>query len=163
MEIIEKLQNGNEITYRIVNGTAYHKQTPQKIVDILENARNKDLRVRLFYGCTNTGIDWKEELDIIGYIGRSTGRIKIPLLIKNSRSLGGGAILDHCIVKITIHKQIVYQHPKYQLGNLTVKDGVLDDYPFAVLCDHDNIANFRSRKRAENYASFLKGERNTVN
>ena len=34
-------------------------------------------------------------------------------MILRKDSLGGGAILDDCIVKITVDKQIVYQHPNY--------------------------------------------------
>ena len=70
----------------------------------------------LDYGDTETGQSWRETFDIRGSIGRSTGSIKIPLLIKTSRSLGGGAVLDHCLVKITDAntKKILYIHPNYK-------------------------------------------------
>lgn len=45
-------------------------------------------------------IDWNEQFDVTGYVGRSTGPIKVPLLIHNRRSLGGPAILDHCIIGV---------------------------------------------------------------
>lgn len=52
---------------------------------------------------------------LVGYVSRSCGNFKIPLLINNSRSIGGPSILDGNIVKITIDKVVVYQHPNYHL------------------------------------------------
>lgn len=104
--------------YKIVNGTYYHKETPDQVIEILEGSRlsYREKRLRVHYGDTKTGKDWMEQYDIMGYVGRSMGPIKIPLLIHNKRSMGGGGMLDHCIVKITEtvkpHK-VLYQHPKY--------------------------------------------------
>lgn len=118
--ITELLPNGNSIKYKLKNGTAYHFDTPDKIVGILEEARqsNRSIRLRFCFGDVETGRDWGETCDTTGYIGRSTGAIKIPLLIKTVNSTGGGGILDHCIVRI--EKKInggsyreVYRHPKY--------------------------------------------------
>ena len=102
--------------YQVVNGTSYHEDTPQRVVNILENLRHNGSRLRIHYGDTDTGRDWMDENDVTGYVGRSGGSIKIPLLIHNSRSSGGGGILDHCIVKITTTcqpKRTLYIHPKY--------------------------------------------------
>jgi isopropylmalate/homocitrate/citramalate synthase len=100
-----------EKKYQIVNGTSYHEQTPKKLIDALEYARANKIRVILDYGDTNTKTSWNECHDIAGYIGRSTGQIKVPLLIHNTRSTGGGAILDHCIlsVKTSKGKSVLYQ------------------------------------------------------
>jgi hypothetical protein len=84
--------------YKVKNGTYYNINTPDKVIDWLETSRERKQRIRIFYG--KSGKCWNEEFDTIGYIGRSTGTIKIPLLIKSSRSIGGGAILDDCIVRI---------------------------------------------------------------
>lgn len=118
--VTELLPNGNEIKYKIKNGTAYHFQTPDVIVNILEEARqsNKSIRLRFCFGDVETGRDWEEVYDTTGYIGRSTGSIKIPLLLAKITSSGGGGLLDHCIVRI--EKKIhggsyheVYRHPNY--------------------------------------------------
>lgn len=99
------------------SGTAYHIDTDDNIVEILEDLRADNTRVRFHWGDVKTGKDWGDTYDIKGTIGRSTGEIKIPLLIHNSRSMGGGAILDHCIVKITTTKgnRVIYQHPTYHI------------------------------------------------
>ena len=87
--------------YKITpDGTAYHIDTPDNLVEILERIRQQQTRVVVDYGDTATGKSWGEIHDTTGRIGRSTGRIKIPLLIYSSRSWGGGALLDNCIVGI---------------------------------------------------------------
>jgi hypothetical protein len=94
-------------TYKVVNGTAYHVDTPDKVIEILENARLNNVKIRIFYG--NDDKCWNDEYDTIGTIGRSTGIYKIPILIKNKRSTDGGSILTHCIVRIDIKYKTLYK------------------------------------------------------
>ena len=100
--------------YQEVNGTFYHKETPRCSIDLIEEARRTGARVALAYGDVKTGQDWGDRYDIFGKIGRSMGPVKIPLLIKTRRSLGGGGILDHCIVRLKINGVLRYQHPEYK-------------------------------------------------
>lgn len=109
------------IDYRTVtdhNGTEYDTETPERVINILERYRqNPHLgRLALDYGDTKTGQSWGQVYDTTGYIGRSNGTRKIPILIHDSRSHGGGAILDHCIVRIQTAKgkSILYQHSTYK-------------------------------------------------
>lgn len=154
--------------WNIVNGTAYNMKTPNGVIQTLENARLRGKRVRIFFGDQNTGADWMEEFRVIGQIGRSTGEIKVPLLITNSRSLGGAAIMDSCIVKITIDKYPVYEHPNYHQPHYEIRqlqysrDGVLDDYTHRV-CNAagESIANFESFEKADCWLQFMRGERNS--
>lgn len=96
---------------KIRNGTTYHDETPETLINVLETCRNHRIRVVLDYGDTETGKSWGDIYDVTGYIGRSTGTKKIPILVFNSRSLGGGAILDHCIlsVKTSKGKRVLWQ------------------------------------------------------
>lgn len=112
--------------YNVVNGTSYHVETPVAVIDVLERARQSRTRIHISYGDTGTGKDWLEEFDITGYLGRSMGPVKVPLLIANRRSLGGGAILDHCIVRIrsSAGGRVLYQHPAYHFGNLAIRPKV---------------------------------------
>ena len=91
-------------TYHVVDGTSYHKETPDKLIQILESARRNQTRITVDYGDVKTNKSWNEEYDITGYVGRSTGINKIPLLVHNSRSMGGGSLLDHCIIKVVTSK-----------------------------------------------------------
>ena len=82
-----------------VNKTFYHNDTNSDVIKVLEQVRQDHTRIQLDLGDAKTGRDWNEVHDITGYVGRSMGPKKIPILVYNSRSFGGGAILDHCIVK----------------------------------------------------------------
>lgn len=152
--------------YKIVNGTAYNINTSDEVIKILEDSRINKKRIRIFYGDVNSGKDWMEINDTIGKIGRSTGKYKIPLLIKTSRSIGGGAILDHCIVKITIDKEIVYQNPEYYLPTMEIKEATDDlkmmGYFYSVFADGINTYNCKTKKQAENEILFHKGLRNKI-
>jgi len=88
------------IKYKIVNGISYHEETSAEVIQVLERARTNRTRITLDYGDTKTSKSWNEIHDITGRVGCSTGNIKIPLLVYNSRSFGGGGILDHCIIGI---------------------------------------------------------------
>lgn len=154
-----------EQNYKVVNGTYYNENTPNEVIKILEDARRNNTRIRLFLGNLTTGEDWLDEYDTIGYIGRSCGNHKIPILLSKGNSSGGGAILTHCVVRITIDKKEVYRNKKYILPNLEVceNDGELkEDYPYCVFSKDKNtvIANCKSKEKAERYVAFLRGERN---
>jgi hypothetical protein len=156
-----------------INGTYYHDETPIQVINILEQNRQsqRQTRIRLYYGDTKTGKCWNEEHDIMGYIGRSTGSQKIPLLINNRRSIGGSAILDHCIVRIDIARKgykPLYIHPNFHVGEITISDppekiGNIDmkqaGYTTGVYIDGSNHANFKNYDQAVRFVQFLKGER----
>jgi len=103
-------------SYKDFNGTSYDSSTSQEVINVLERCRQNKTRVKLDYGKVETGESWGEIHDITGYIGRSNGSIKIPLLIYNKRSWGGGGILDNCIIQIKESKggKVLYQHPNYK-------------------------------------------------
>jgi hypothetical protein len=112
-QIIKEVE---EDKYTIVNGTAYDKKTPQPVIDALESARQSGQRITVDYGDPDTGKSWGERYDITGRVGRSTGQYKIPLLVHNSRSMGGGGILTANIIAIKTSSggKFLYKHPKYQ-------------------------------------------------
>ena len=109
--------------YQVVNGTSYHVETPAAVVQVFEQARQNRTRIHVSFGDTGTGRDWLEEWDITGYVGRSMGPVKVPLLVANRRSTGGGAILDQFIVRIRLSAGggILYQHPAYHFGTLAIR------------------------------------------
>lgn len=106
-----------KMRYKIVNGTSYQVETPDEVIRVLESARQNKTRLRLAYGDKETGKDWQESFDVEGTISRSMGPVKIPILIHNARSMGGGGILTHCIVKIVTSrgKRVLYQHSQYHI------------------------------------------------
>ena len=86
--------------YVEMNGTSYAIGTPDEVMNILECAREDRTRIVLDYGDPQTGVSWGEVYDIRGYVGRSTGTVKIPLLVYNRRSMGGGGIITDKIIEI---------------------------------------------------------------
>jgi hypothetical protein len=105
-----------------------------------------------------------------GRKGRSMGPVKVPLLIANSRSMGGGAILDHCIVRLFVDGREAYRHPKYNTGQFQIEEipegriiGTVNlrnaGYTTAVNVDGTNRANFKTPKQAERWVSFMLGDR----
>lgn len=114
--------------YKIVNGTSYDERTPDDVIAVLENARQNRTRLHVSLGETDNdrgqvGRDWLEEFETHGYVGRSMGPIKVPLLIANRRSTGGGAILDHCVVRIreSAGGRVLYRNPAYHHGDLEIR------------------------------------------
>jgi hypothetical protein len=99
---------------QVVNGTTFKRETPTKVIAILEESRHTRKRLVLEYGNKETGEVWQDCTPMRGHVGRSTGTSKIPLLIRTSRSLGGEGILDHCIIQIRESKggRILYDHKR---------------------------------------------------
>lgn len=111
-------------------------------------------RVRLVYGDTDTGKDWLQEYDVLGSIGKSTGSNQALLLISNSRSTGGGTILEDCILKMVDvkSKKVLYQHDKYLAPKFEIVPST-DGY--SVTVDGNVQANFKIQKQAQNYVDFM--------
>lgn len=89
---------------RVVNGTTYHQDTPDDLIEVLERVRSSGMRCAFHYGDVETGRPWGDAA--VGRLGRSQGRPvglsrKIPIVLYNSRSICGEGLLDHCIIKIT--------------------------------------------------------------
>ena len=106
-----------DFKYKVLSsdGTWYNFDTPDRVIQILQDARYNNTRLRLFLGDNITGCDWEEIFDVYGYVERTWGRIQQTILLHNSRSTGGGTILTECIVKIQLAKgkQTLYEHPNY--------------------------------------------------
>lgn len=109
--------------YQVVNGTFYDSRTPTEVINVLEKARLNRTRLHISLGDVTTGRDWLEEFECFGFVGRSMGRIKVPLVLPLSRSIGGGAILDHCIVRIRHSSggKVLWKHPNYHHGKIEVR------------------------------------------
>jgi hypothetical protein len=92
----------------------FTKGTPircaNKIVELLIDRT----RIVLDYGNLETGESWNDTCDIMGRIGLSKGAYNLfyPLLIHNSQSLGGGAILtDHILsIKTSAGKKLIFKN-----------------------------------------------------
>lgn len=146
------------------SGTYYKDTTPPEVIRALEQAYDEDCRIRIFLGDSKTGRDWLEENDVTGTVGRSTGPIKIPLLIRTNRSTGGGALLTDCIVRLLVNGREVYRHPKYSIPLFSVfqeKPRQYKDVPWGVYLDKEKSphARFKTEQAARRWVAFMRGER----
>ena len=151
-------------TYKHVNGTSFDERTPDEVIRVLESARQNRTRLHISLGDTASGRDWLEEFETHGYVGRSMGPVKVPLLVANTRSLGGGSILAHCIVRIRTSAggRVLWQHPDYHHGTLeirqktepvTLPDGRI--LRVEVVQDGDEQAAFENVAKARRYIQKL--------
>jgi hypothetical protein len=150
---------GQTVRYRrLPSGTCYHADTPEIVVAILEACRQNRCEIRLFYGDTQNGQSWLDEHDVIGCVGRSTGTVKVPLLVP-SGDRGGPALLDHCIIRIDSPHKVLYQHGQFHVGDITLVQGKLKQLPWEVLINWTLQARFPAQREAKHYIDFLQGKR----
>jgi hypothetical protein len=161
---------------KVVNGTSYAEHTPDAVIRVLEQAREARTRIRVRLGFTEQhedvlsgkavlGRDWLDEFECEGTVGRSMGPQRVPLLINNARSMGGGVVSTDCIVRIidTKTKRVLYSHPKYHTGNfkiVPVDELVAATVSFrhggpllthAVTRDGEEQARFETKEKAERW------------
>ena len=149
-----------------------HDGTNGLVAAALYSAYQRKVRVRIWYGSIETGHAWLEELEVTGQIGLSMGPIRIPILLSNSRSIGGGGVLDHCIVKIqeTKSKRVLYEHDTFGRGHFRIGgEPEYDQVPIPVYHYHtgddkgwQNVANFRTWDQAVRWVDFMTGKRMTT-
>lgn len=148
----------------------FHSETNDRVKRAILTAKSTGARVRVWYGDTVTGEAWPEEYDVTGYVSNSMGPVKIPLLVHSKRSLGGGGMLDHCIVRIdTTDGQTLYRHPSFNTGDwcamsATGYEGRAIEahghrYDVVVLRNNKLHARFTTEKKALNYIAFMRGDR----
>lgn len=143
----------------------FSDKTCLQVKNAIEAVYDIRARIRVYFGDTDTGKVWLEQCDISGTIGRSTGDIKVPLLIANSRSRGGPALLDHCIVGIQVieSRRWLYKHTSFNVPILTIQtpENHHEGLPYSVVKSDNNEvqANFSTREKAQRYIDFMYGLR----
>jgi hypothetical protein len=142
------------------------QDTPQAVKAALLDAKDTGARVRIFYGDPVTGRDWGQEHDVTGTVSRSTGWFKCLILVANSRSDGGPAILTGNTVRLYVGGQEVYRHPQYHQPTYTFGavpaskwSAGQDGYTHGVYADGENVANFKTYAAAHRWIAFMTGKR----
>ncbi len=141
--------------------TSFDPHTPDQVKAILEDARLRYFRLRIYIGDRETGLDWNEEHDVLGYIGRSMGPIRVPLLLRSRTSSGGPALLTACIVKLqrAADKLVLWQHPAYHTRIFTAGPAVDDGYVEAAYRDGELHAQFKKSGEAVKFIDKMLGRR----
>lgn len=161
--------------------TWFDADTEPEVKDVINRLMNTDQKVRVFYGDKKTGRDWMDEYDVIGVLRRSSGSMKVPLLVA-PRALGGGALLTGAIVRIvdTATKRELYRHKNYRLPSIVIEaigpdeEYVESDRASRRLVDSGYThsakilqpngtwttqANFKSKLKAQHWKEFMLGNR----
>ena len=137
------------------------------IVSYQESGRAGQL-LRIFTGDTLTGRDSCEEWDTVGFIGRSAGYKKTPLLLEplvdfdgsiKCANDGSGLLTDRIlrIIEVNSRKEL-YRAANYQLPEFTIaKSGSEMELPFMVARDGQGQARFVSHGEACEYIAFMTG------
>jgi hypothetical protein len=140
--------------------TYFDPGTDPKVARALEKCRRDRSQVRLIQGDTATGRSWLDEHDVVGRIGRSTGTLKVPLLIEPGAD-GGTAILTDCLLRVIdwASGADLYRHPAYRTPDLSIRrDTEKPDLPWQVLHDGEVQACFSDIGKAGAYLAFMCGE-----
>lgn len=74
------------------SGTFYRLETPLALIAVLEHAREYRYRIAVVYE--------GDSVPEFGRVGRSTGSLKVPLLVHNARSYGGGEICTRIVQEV---------------------------------------------------------------
>lgn len=146
-----------------------------KVIQQLERARATKRRVRIFYGDTNTGRDYLEYQETVGYVVRPLGTQVLHLRRRRDSDVGG-EILTNQIVRLMMKPpgknspfEEVYRHPAYHVPSLQVVSARSAVFNSAVSVSEDAYAvcvngrlaldAFPTEEKAELFIKFLCGER----
>lgn len=172
--------------YKVCNGTFYSAEALDGAVLALEYARVNKIRIRIFYayktteekerGVKDSEFDvlevWNDEYNCIGYLGRSNGNIKIPILLSSSSSRYGSPILDSrtVLVKTTVGKVLFLadglKFPEWKVNadteketcELLYKTSLMKDFIVYATCRKD----FQKAVRyINNLSEYMQGVRFT--
>lgn len=178
MTLVAGSIESGDVTYEYVKGKPvryirdgemfFHSGTVDSVIDVLKQAKYRGFRIRLFYGDTRSGESWMEEHDIMGTVGCSMGPLKVPLLIQRSYSMGGGAIMDDCIVRIqSMSGKDLYRHPTFYVPSMRVvkrqeplqQRNHFPPLTHEVWVNEEAHAAFASEQRARMWIEFMQGNR----
>ena len=142
--------------YNEVNGTYYRADMPAAIVKVLETARANGRPIRIYYGDVVTGLDWNEEHDVKGTVGRSMGPCKVPLLVGKGQA-GGGEIRGSIVrIRYADSDRDLYRHPNYHSGKIeVVEDASVSGYTHAILIGGQLYSRHKTQKSAHMLAAKL--------
>ncbi|WP_068635380.1 hypothetical protein [Thauera butanivorans] len=156
----EKYCNAVEAWSRspLTRTTYFDPGTDAMAARVLESCRTHERKVRLILGDTRTGEPWLEEHDVVGRIGRSTGSLKVPLLIE-AGECGGTAILCACLLAIIDwgSGDFLYRQAAYREADLSIRPSDDAERPWEVLRRDEVVASFGDIGKAGAYLAFMRG------
>lgn len=157
--------------------TWYRAGTPKKVAAILEAARSSHCDsgtqgtiLRLFYGDPETGRDSCEEFETIGFIGRSGGPMRVPLILEpllddvrdiTSSAYGGSIDTVNVLRIIDVRRaEEVYRAENYVLPQFAIVANESRALRrVAVTRDGQTVSVFDDHESAAQWIAFMQGFR----
>lgn len=145
----------NGKTYKVSDsGTYYYQDTPDDLIRELEKLQHSRIKIKIIQGDQKTGQSWNEEHDNAGTLGRTTGPVKMLILLTNYNSRGGCIILTDSILQLRNFKtgHIFYQHPKFKPSTVEIKplnDPRFKDYTHQTIVNGKLYGQHKSLRSAQ--------------
>ena len=173
--------------YKVCNGTFYNAEALDGAISALEYARTNKIRVRIFYayktaeekerGFKDSEFDvlevWNEEFYCVGRLGRSSGNIKIPILLSSSSSRYGPPILESRIVLVkATDGRVLFsadglKFPEWKVNadadkktcELLYKTSLMKDFKVYATCRNEDFQ--KAVRYINNLSDYMQGARFT--
>lgn len=133
------------------------------IASALSAAHTEGLRLRLFYGYRETGLDSLALKDTHGLVGASRNKdgVGFPILLPNVSSVSGPEIPVADILRIVSDNKVLYSHPKWHVPDLNVHHPRNGGAVQVIVAGRPDIvvATAPDAAKAMNIVKFLRGER----
>jgi len=138
--------------------TYFDPGTDPRLARVLETCRREHRQVRLILGDTSTGTSWLDEYSVVGSIGRSTGAMKVPLLIEPGEPGGMAILCAHVLVVMDWDtSEPLYRHAMWQPPELRVRPGDDEQRTWSVDLHEQPVATFDDIGKAGAYVAFMRG------
>jgi hypothetical protein len=138
-----------------------HVEGGLALASVLSTAHLEGLRLRLFYGYRETGLDSLALKDTHGLVGVSRNKdgVGFPILLPNSSSVGGVEIPVFDILRVVSDSKVLYSDPKWHVPDLKVHHTTRGAVQVLVSGTNIEVATAPSSVKAFNIIKFLRGER----
>lgn len=138
--------------------TYFDPGTDPRLARVLETCRRERRQVRLILGDTSTGKSWLDEHYVVGAIGRSTGAMKVPLLIEPGEAGGMAIVCAHVLVVMDWDtSEPLYRHAMWQPPELRIRAGDNEQRTWSVDLHEQPVATFDDIGKAGAYVAFMRG------
>ncbi len=130
----------------------FDRNTDEDVAIVLNRLYRSKRRVKIYYGDKESGRNWNEVFDVFGYVGRTWGTKKAPILVYSKRSYGGGLISTGSILAIresSINGSFLYEHSKFVKPSVSILKE--DEGEYNVLIDGKLDCTSSSYKGALNF------------
>lgn len=140
-------------------GTWFKKDTRVGVKKVIDRLIHTGEKVRVFYGNPKTGKSSMDEFDMIGEVGRSTGTLKVPVLLSESDGFGAPMQDDMIIriIRMSDHKNL-YKHPGFHVPEMKIIEGEHPQFKVSVMVEGQVAARFKNLGKACKWIAFMAGE-----